>query len=152
MRFLLTSMGLLTWLSATPAFAEDVSVTSIEAFLVYGYTGKLSSNIADVNGNFSFWNSIINDAEGQEPADNVLIVAHFEKNGNWRLPVFGMKAVEKKSGKILTKRQNMKPSFIDGNIAAEAMLVHNIGCTNFDVVVSVGKTRKTINLPFKCGE
>jgi hypothetical protein len=149
---LLFLLGFLCVLNLNSAAADEMRVASIEAFLVYGYSGKISANIADLNGNFSFWNSIINDADGQEPADDVLIIAHFEKTGDGRSEQVSITAREKVTSKLLDTRKNLAPSFINGKIAAQSLLLHHIGCTNFDVIVSVGKVKKSINLPFKCGE
>jgi hypothetical protein len=147
------AIGFMLW-SFSPAYSDEVKVTSIEAFLVYSHSGKLSENVADPKAGFAFWNTIImGESDGKGPASDVLIVAHFSrvKNKLKDKPV-SMRVTDHINKKEYGNRPGLSLVFMDGNIAAQSMLLHNVTCDHLDVEVAVGKTKTKLDLPFNCGE
>jgi len=143
--------GAVAWSSV--ALADEVKVASIEAFLVYGQSGRLSPDIAGGNAPIDFHNTVIGAGGAEEPADDVLIVVHFTRSvTGGETPEISLRAVAHDSGNPIQERKNLALAFIDGSTAAKAMLLGDVGCTNVDVTVSVGKAQTGVNLPFTCGE
>jgi hypothetical protein len=144
----------LMMLGFAPAYSDDVKVTSIEAFLVYSHSGKLSVNVADPKAEFAFWNTIImGDSDGLGTASDVLIVAHFSRVKNKQIdkPI-SMRVTDHINKREYGYRPDLSLAFITGNIAAQSMLLHNVTCNHLDVTVAVGKNKTKLDLPFDCGE
>jgi len=143
--------GAVAWSSA--ALADEVKVASIEAFLVYGQSGRLSPDIAGGNATIDFHNTVIGEGGAEEPADDVLVVVHFIRGATGgETPEISLRAVAHDSGNAIQERKNLTLAFVDGATAARSMLLADVTCTDVDVTVSVGKAQTGVNLPFTCGE
>jgi hypothetical protein len=135
------------------AQADEMRVASIEAFLVYGQTGKLSPNIAPPKHEIDFWNTIIGEGGAKEWSDDILLIAHIDKlSGKASTGEIAIKVIDHKSKKVLINRKKLSIGFSETKAAAKALLLEDLSCTNMDITVTVDKKSKTINLPFACGE
>jgi hypothetical protein len=133
--------------------ADPIKVSKIEAFLIYGQSGKLSPDIAPPSHEIDFWNTMIGEGGAREWTEDILVVAHIEKLfGKQTAGEISIKAVDHNSKKVLLLKPKVQVSFGETKMAAKAFVLESIQCTNLDVTITAGKSIKTTNLPFVCGE
>jgi hypothetical protein len=139
---------------AQSAYVPDpMSVSKIEAFLIYGQSGKLSPDIAPPSQEIDFWNTMIGEGGAREWTEDILVIVHIEKiSGDSSGGVISIKVVDHKSKKVLLSKLSAQVSFGETKTAAKAFTLENIQCTNLDIIIKAGKNSKTVNLPFACGE
>ena len=135
------------------AHADTVRVSLVEVRLVYAHSGELSENVADPNRQFALWNTVIGEGDAKEPANDVLVLVHFERiKDKQQVPPISIAAYGPGTSKPFEIRRNLAPAFIDGTLAVEAMLLHGVTCGEFDVVAKIGKSKTTTRMKFPCGE
>jgi hypothetical protein len=147
----LSSLGLAAAL-AFPAYASDLSVKEIRAYLFFSNTGVLSENI--VGSKKDFDNTPTGDGEAGGAASNILV--DIILSGQDPVPD-GDKATlnitysDRGTGKTL-KRTFDSFFFGSNGVIHESVLVENATCWPVKIEATAGTSSKTVTLPFGCGE
>lgn len=145
----LAATAIAALLTAGPAVA--LQIESIEAKVFLSYSAALSQNVAEGSG-VNLWNTVIGEGEINEPAQDVLIIVTVSADpgsfdaGTLQISVTGSE------GEMVASR-TLEGLLIgpEGKVAT-AVYVEHATCTALTVKASVGKSEKTVGVPFACGE
>ena len=142
---------------AAPAcLAEEstpVAVTGIRVMLFYEYSGRFSPDIAPP-ADVSLWNTVIGEGSAEEPASDYVVIvdlagpqgAYIEK------PVLTIAVKSKGDGKVLAQREASGLLFNVEGKASRVLFVTEATCIPAAITAIAGKSRKTIDMEFNCGE
>lgn len=131
--------------------AAALQVDSIEAKVFLSYSATLSQNVAEGSG-VNLWNTVIGEGEINEPANDVLIVVNVSADpgsfdaGTLTIEVTGH------DGKLVASRKIEGLLIGPEGKVSKAVYIEDATCNELKVKASVGKSEKTVGVPFACGE
>lgn len=138
--------------------ASAINIKDLRAQLFLEKSGKLSDNI--VGTKKIFRNTVIGEGDAGEPADSVMVTITFEGSKNSRASdkvasALGQVKVTqstKQGKKILMNRVFGGMLFGDNGLSHKAFIVDAATCAPLEIEAKIGRSTKTANIDFSCGE
>ena len=136
------------------AYAADVKISDIRAFLYLEQSGHWSDNIIDSKDVFS--NTSTGGGAAKEPASNILVELVFTGDKN-SAPKFASAIVNiTQSGKNGQKAKTTKAfggfQFAEAGEVHKSVFLENATCMPLEIEVKAGKSVKTAMVEFSCEE
>jgi hypothetical protein len=131
--------------------AEAVQIEDIRVQLFYEDSGQLSKDLTKKE--LALWNTIIGEGDSGGPARSFLasIVLRAKPNASVKGEAVVTVTDDKKKVKVMERRFSQL-NFEKNGLLVKPVLVENRTCSPTSITVSVGKTTKSVALPFECGE
>lgn len=141
-----------TCLPSQARAAEAVQVEDIRVQLFYEDSGQLSKDLTKKK-DLALWNTIIGEGDSGGPARSFLasIVLRAKPNASVKGEAVVTVTDDKKKVRVMERRFSQL-NFEKNGLLVKPVLVENRTCSPTSITVSVGKSTKSVALPFECGE